>query len=43
MKTGKLNVMKWSKNETGGDWGEEGRCHSDLGIPAFWVSPFPKP
>ena len=20
-----------------------GRCHSDIGIPAFWTSPFPKP
>ena len=38
MKTGKLNVMKWSKNKTGGDWGEEGQCHSDMGILAFWVS-----
>ena len=30
--------MKWSKNKTGGDWGEEGQCHSDMGILAFWVS-----
>ena len=46
MKTGKLNVMKWSKNKTGGDWGEEGQCHphsqnpSDMGIPC---NPKPNP